>query len=209
MRQGFEINGRVVIAECNKYVAVGQPPIDPSISKWVIGCEKHENETGNDFINALNHDIREWLRNNAVERKVILLGGLGKSLASLLLSLILIEANKLKIDTCVACTLPMGFEEKNKIELAQRSLAVLKEVSSSLYYHDNNAIKEYFSNRYTPLKENFDLVSYSIAIALNDWFGNYERKGVNKILISKKDGIRTIEKQIGTYGWFEISIGGL
>ena len=208
--QGFDVKSDVVIVERNKYVGIGQPDTASYASKWIIGTEEMENATGKEYISILNREIMKWLQNNAVGKKLILIGGLGKSSASLLLPLILIQANKLHIDSCVACTLPFEFEGKRKMELASRSLAVLKEISTSVYYRDNSTTKDYCPEKNTPISELFELVGYSIAIAVNDWISDdCKRKGVKKIFITKRHENNAIEKQIGTYGRFEILVGGL
>lgn len=205
--QGFDILSRVIFVTKNENVEMGQPRSSDEASNWVLGINEGES-SGNDSVNEINGKIRNWLMKNATGKKLILMGGLGKTTASLLIPLILVQAKKLGIDTKVLCTMPLSFEGKKTRNIADRSLCILKRVSDSLFYYENNEAYDIRACPAMSMKSIFCLVGYAIAVAINEGLTReQEFKGIHEIKIRSDKTVRemTVESS-GTYGRYEVDI---
>lgn len=205
--QGFDIVSRVIFVTKNENVEIGQPRSVDEASNWVIGINEGES-SANDSVNAINNNICNWLMENASGKKLVLIGGLGKTTASLLIPLILVQAKKLGINTKVVCTMPLSFEGKKTRNIADRSLCILKRVSDSLFYYENNDAYDIRSCPAMSMKSIFCLIGYAIAIAINESLSKEQDfKGVHEVKIrSDKTGKGMDSRSSGTYGRYEVAV---
>lgn len=209
MKQGFDIQSQIVLAVKSETVKKGQPDLDENIQKWVIKIENDGSESGNEFLEKLNHHIRSWLQEHVQGRKLVLLGGLGKTTASLLLPLILRQADRLGIGTCVVCTMPLSFEPNSVKQIARRSLGVLQNIAGNMICYDNSEMDRIQMDTKANMRDLFYLAGYAMAVAVNLGLESHDvsPKGGYRIDISEKG---TVPKQNaiyqGSYGKFDVTI---
>lgn len=165
--QEFEIASKVVFVKKNDKVEMGQPILGGEESNWIIGIDEDPANEGKN-VKTINDKIYQWLQENVSGRKLVLMGGLGKTTASLLIPLILVQAKKLSIETVVVCTMPLSFEGKKIKRIADRSLGVIEKVSDCLFVYENERTKDNMDLEFMSMKETFSWVGYVIAVAINE-----------------------------------------
>ncbi len=209
MKQGFDIQSQMVLAVKSETIKKGQPDLDENIQKWVIEIENDGSESGNEFLEKLNHHIRSWLQEHVQGRKLVLLGGLGKTTASLLLPLILRQADRLGIATYAVCTMPLSFEPDSVKKIARRSFGVLQNIAGNMIYYDNSEMDQIQMDTKANMRDLFNLAGYAMAVAVNLGLENHDgsQKGCYRIDISEK-GIVPKRNAIyqGSYGKFDVTI---
>lgn len=212
MDQGFEIKSKAVLVYKNRDVDRGQPYIGNDIEKWQINIENEDKERGSVFLESLKTSVCEWLQKNVgSNKKLILMGGLGKTTSSFLLPFILNQANQLAIDICVICTLPFSFETKDVHRIARRSFEIIKRISKNTIYYDNADGGRLSVEPIMKMQDMFNLIGYAIAVAVNtglDIKMNSTKRYNQQILITQCGGGTDFSKKVkqGTYGRFEVSI---
>ncbi|MBE5869869.1 MAG: hypothetical protein E7294_01205 [Lachnospiraceae bacterium] len=132
LEQGVQINSRIVFVNAGYKAEMDCPDRDCAIENWNMNIA---NEPIEDIIygSTIKKDIHDWLISNlTVNDTIIILGELGKGLASYLIPQILCQANHLKIQSSVICSVPPKQERKLGIE----SLMVISKMAGSVFWFD-------------------------------------------------------------------------
>ena len=203
--QGFDVKSKVVLAVKNEAVFKGQPDFDENVAKWVVNAEQGY---GNDYISDLKFRIAYWLKNNVNEKRLIIIGGLGKTTTSILMPLIITQAKQIGIDTHIICTIPFSFESKNIKDIADRSLGIIRTISNSNIYLDLGEFGNLKGNDTIPMDEFMTLIGYVLAVAANAFCQELSPKtGTCRIWVpSWEDFIKQHESFQDSYENLDVSI---
>lgn len=201
--QGFNIESKLVYVIKNESVEKGQPLLLKDAQKWVVGLENKDNLPGDVFISKIEAEIANYLNSNIKEKKLVLIGGLGKT-ASLLIPLILKQANKIGIDTNIVCSMPIGFEGIACKKLADMSLLILEKMSNKICCIEDIAEIANMMGKGTSLKDVLDLIAYAIGIAINEELESDEKEN-RRIKIVPNNKLNEL-MQTGVYGKYKVSI---
>ena len=209
LNQGFEIRSKVVFVLKSNDVEKGQPDILPDMNKWILEIENNNKADGAGFIRETHTAVRTWLQDNIQSKKLILVGGLGKTTSSLLIPIILTQAKKLGINTHSICTLPLWFEPSRSKEIADTSFELIRRVSDSIACFENLDVVSMNPDSSITVNDTFSLVSYAIAVVINDHLFKREDYfvGTHHIHVSQKDNyLRDTTDITDTCGTFEVAI---
>lgn len=210
MEQGFQIKSKIVLVYKSIDADYGQPSNDMDIEKWCISLLNEEKEDGDKFLDSVKKEVRSWLDSNiGTDKKVVLIGGLGKTTSSLLIPFIINQANSLGIHTSVVCTLPFQFESPNVHQLAKRSFDIIKKISKCTMYYDGKGNDTFMMESEINLQGLFYLIGYGVGIAVNEGLNsNIADKAAKQIVVLQgNESVKNEFEKHGCYGKYNVFIG--
>ena len=210
MEQGFQIKSKIVLVYKSVDADYGQPSNDMDIEKWCISLLNEEKSEGDKFLDFVKKEVRSWLDVNVgANKKMVIIGGLGKTTSSFLIPFIINQANSLDIQTSVVCTLPFHFESQNVHQLAKRSFNIIKKLSKCTVYYDGNREDAFMQESDLNLQGLFSLIGYGVGIAINEELdSNLNDKSAKQIFILPgNDTEQSRFETYGCYGKYNVCIG--
>lgn len=203
-KQGYKIKSKLVMVQKSEYVK-GQPDIT-NAKKWYINIVNDDKQNGDLFIKNLKSEIKKGLvKHVGRAKKLVILGGLGKTTASFLIPHLVAQANKMNIDTSIVCTLPFQFDSNQEHRIAAKSFEVIKRISEKTYVYDGSSEDRFTEAPNMRMNDLFCLIGYALAVSVNVGF-NESGKNIREIVISRgEDDLRENDyKEI--YGMYDIII---
>lgn len=197
MDEGIRIKSPIVVAHrSNAKAIIGYEDVEQISKQWMFDLESisiHEGVSMNESISKFGLEISQKLKNNHGIKKIIVLAGLGKMTGSYIVPIVIGEAKKLGITTCVICTKPFSFESRNHHHIADETLEIIDSMAEEVIVHENSEICVKNMSIARSMKKIFVMLSYAIGCAVNACCNGLESKGLKYMIISDE---RYIGKEV-------------
>lgn len=143
--------------------------IKKDIKEWCLDISDllYSDKVNRDYqVKLLNEYICAWMNSFAKVNRMIIVAGLGKTMGSVAVPMMLKAARDLGIETVTMCVTPFELEGEMTKQRAEMILPLIKQLSTVTYYSDNKDLEVMSEASMRTMPEILDMVNYGFAFVV-------------------------------------------
>lgn len=143
--------------------------IKKDIKEWCLDISDllySDNENREYQAALLKEYICAWMNSFAKVNRMIIVAGLGKTMGSVAVPMMLKAARDLGIETVTMCVTPFELEGEMTKQRAEMILPLIKQLSTVTYYSDNKDLEMMSEESMRTMPEILDMVNYGFAFVV-------------------------------------------
>lgn len=143
--------------------------VKKDIKEWCLDISDlvySDNENREYQAALLKEYICAWMNSFAKVNRMIIVAGLGKTMGSVAVPMMLKAARDLGIETVTLCVTPFELEGEMTMQRAEMILPLIKQLSTVTYYSDNKDLEVMSEESMRTMPEILDMVNYGFAFVV-------------------------------------------
>lgn len=166
--------------------------IKKDIKEWCLDISDllYSDKVNRDYqVKLLNEYICAWMNSFAKVNRMIIVAGLGKTMGSVAVPMMLKTARDLGIETVTMCVTPFELEGEMTKQRAEMILPLIKQLSTVTYYSDNKDLEVMSEESMRTMPEILDMVNYGFAFVVGSIQKEYVLSKYTCRMYIRKDNI--------------------